>query len=175
MRRVLLWLPLALFAVLMALIWSGLFSPEGRSVQSALVGKQLPEFALEPMFGDRPGVASADFGGGKPRLLNVFASWCVPCIAEAPELMTLRRAGVEIRGIAVRDTPEAMARFLADNGDPFAAIGSAPNSQVQLALGSSGVPETFVIDANGTIVKQHIGAIRPEDVPELLEALGKTE
>lgn len=171
MKRLLLWLPLALFAAVMVLVWSGLLSPGDRAIRSAMIGKPLPEFTLDPMFPDRPGVSSAAFGDGTPRLLNVFASWCVPCIAEAPELMKLKAAGVPIHGIAVRDTPEAMAQFLARNGDPFAAIGNAPTSEVQLLLGSSGVPETFVVDGQGVIVEQHIGAIRPEDVPRLLAAL----
>ena len=71
-------------------------------------------------------LASTDLGKGKPRLLNVFASWCVPCIAEAPQLMALKQAGVEIDGVAVRDTGPAIADFLQRNGDPYAAIGDDP-------------------------------------------------
>ncbi len=175
MRRVLLWLPLAAFVALLALVWSGLLSPADRAVASRMVGQPLPEFALEPLLAGRPGVSSAQFADGKPRLLNIFASWCAPCIAEAPQLMALKQAGVEIQGIAVRDTAEAMRGFLARNGDPYTAIGDASTSEIQLALGSSGVPETFVVDGNGTIVAQHIGDIRAEDVAELLEALREAE
>jgi cytochrome c biogenesis protein CcmG/thiol:disulfide interchange protein DsbE len=99
----------------------------------------------------------------------------VPCIAEAPVLMELKRRGVQIDAIAIRDRPEDVATFLARNGDPYARIGSDTASRVQLAMGSSGVPETFVIDGKGVIRYQHIGDIRPEDVPEMLEQLEKAK
>jgi cytochrome c biogenesis protein CcmG, thiol:disulfide interchange protein DsbE len=142
-------------------------------VKSALVGKPLPEFSLPAMVEGKPGLSRADLVTGKPRLLNVFASWCVPCIAEAPQLMALKRAGVKIDAVAVRDTGPNVARFLGRYGDPYERIGDDRTSQVQLALGSSGVPETFVIDGNGVIVSQHIGDIRPEEVPDILEAVRK--
>ncbi|MCP3729046.1 DsbE family thiol:disulfide interchange protein [Sphingomonas sp. MG17] len=171
MKRWLLWVPLLVFAVLMVIAGSRLLVPPQTVVKSALVGKPLPDFTLAPMVAGKPGVTRADFATGKPRLLNVFASWCVPCIAEAPHLMRLRQAGVEIDGIAIRDTPEAIGAFLARNGDPYARIGSDGQSQVQIGIGSSGVPETFVIDGRGRIAMQHIGDIREEDVPRLLQAL----
>jgi cytochrome c biogenesis protein CcmG/thiol:disulfide interchange protein DsbE len=136
-----------------------------------MVGKPLPDFALAPLLPGKPGLTSADFRQGKPRLLNVFASWCVPCIAEAPQLMTLKAAGVPIDAIAIKDTAPAVTGFLRANGDPYARIGSDVHSRVQLALGSSGVPETFVIDGRGVIVAQHVGDIRADDVPGLLQAL----
>lgn len=171
MKRWVLWIPLVVFAVLMAIAGSRLLVPTDTVVKSALVGKPLPDFALEPLIVGKPGVSRADFTTGKPRLLNVFASWCVPCIAEAPQLMKLKAAGVEIDAIAIRDTPEAVTRFLQRHGDPYARIGSDPQSQVQINIGSSGVPETFVIDGQGKIAAQHIGDIREEDVPKLLQAL----
>ena len=171
MKRWLLWVPLVVFLALLALAGSRLVVPPQTAVKSALVGKPLPEFALQPMVPGKPGVRRGDFATGKPRLLNVFASWCVPCIAEAPHLMKLKAAGVEIDAIAIRDTPEAVGAFLSRNGDPYARIGSDPQSQVQIGIGSSGVPETFVIDGQGRIAAQHIGDIREDDVPKLLKAL----
>ena len=171
MKRWLLWVPLIVFALLIAIAGSRLLSPAETVVKSALVGKPLPDFALPPMIAGKPGLKRGDFATGKPRLLNVFASWCVPCIAEAPQLMQLKAAGVEIDAIAIRDTPDAVAAFLARHGDPYARIGSDPQSQVQIGIGSSGVPETFVIDGQGRIAAQHIGDIRAEDVPKLLKAL----
>lgn len=175
MRRVLIWAPLAVFVLVFALVASGLIKPNDRVIKSALVGKPVPAIALPPLLPDRPGLASTDFGKGKPRLLNVFASWCVPCIAEAPQLLQLEAAGVEIDAVAVRDRPEAVRRFLTRYGDPYARIGDDRQSAAQFALGSSGVPETFVIDARGRIVLQHIGDIRPEHVPELLMALERAK
>jgi cytochrome c biogenesis protein CcmG/thiol:disulfide interchange protein DsbE len=171
MRRLLIWAPLAVFALVFALVASGLIKPNDRVIKSAMVGKPVPQIALPPLLDDRPGVRTADLATGKPRLLNVFASWCIPCIAEAPQLMALKQAGVEIDAVAVRDTPDAVRRFLSRYGDPYARIGNDKQSAAQLALGSSGVPETFVIDAKGKIVEQHIGDIREEDVPKLLQAL----
>jgi cytochrome c biogenesis protein CcmG/thiol:disulfide interchange protein DsbE len=116
----------------------------------------------------KPGLSSADLATGQPRLINVFASWCVPCIAEAPLLVELKRQGVAIDAIAVRDRPEDVTDFLARNGDPFERIGTDPESRVQLALGSSGVPETFVVDGHGIIRYQHMGPIEPGDVANVL-------
>lgn len=174
MRRVLIWAPLALFALVFALVAGGLLKPGDRTVHSAMVGKPVPVMALPALLPNRPGIATAELKG-KPRLLNVFASWCIPCIAEAPQLMKLKQAGVEIDAIAIRDTPEAVQAFLARNGDPYARIGDDKASRAQLALGSSGVPETFVIDARGRIAYQHIGDIREDDVTKLLAQLEKAK
>jgi cytochrome c biogenesis protein CcmG/thiol:disulfide interchange protein DsbE len=100
----------------------------------------------------------------------VFASWCVPCIAEAPHLLALEQRGIPIDAVAIRDRPQDVAKFLASWGDPYQRIGSDTDSRVQLALGSSGVPETFVIDGKGVIRLQHIGDIRAENVEEIVRA-----
>ena len=99
----------------------------------------------------RPGLASVAPRGSGPRLINIFASWCLPCRVEAPQLAELQRRGVAIEGIAVRDRPEDLAGFLATYGDPFRAIGADNDRRVQLALGSAGVPETFIVGPDGTI------------------------
>lgn len=173
MKRLILWAPLALFVLFLAVFATGLIKPESKTIRSQMVGKPLPVFALQPGVPSHPGVSTADFRHGKPRLLNVFASWCVPCIAEAPQLMRLKAAGVPIDAIAIRDQPEDIADFLKRHGDPYQRIGSDPTSAVQIALGSSGVPETFVIDGRGVIRHQHIGDIRAEDIPAILEELEK--
>ena len=170
-RKLLLWLPFGAFALLFAVVASGLIAPADRTVKSAMVGKPLPAFALPAIVPTKPGIATDAFRQGKPRLLNVFASWCVPCIAEAPQLMQLKSLGVPIDAIAIRDTAPAISGFLRRNGDPYERIGSDKASQVQLALGSSGVPETFVIDGRGIVVKQIIGDIRPENVAEIVQAV----
>lgn len=171
MKRWLLWLPFLGFVLLFGVVAFGLKKPAERTIKSAMVGKPLPDFALAGIVPGKPGVSSGDFAAGQPRLLNVFASWCLPCIAEAPQLMALKQAGVEIDGVAVRDTPDALQAFLARNGDPYARIGDDRQSSVQLSIGSSGVPETFLIDARGKIVEQHIGDIRADDVPDILAKL----
>ena len=165
------WLPLAIFGVLLAVVAIGLWKPADRTVKSAMVGKPLPEFSLSPLVPGKPGLATASFRQGRPRLLNVFASWCVPCIAEAPQLMRLKAIGVPIDAVAVHDTPGALRDFLGRNGDPYASIGDDQHSSVQLAIGSSGVPETFVIDGAGRIVLQHIGDIRADEVDAIAAAV----
>lgn len=166
-----LWLPLALFFGFFVLVMVGLLRPADRNVASAFVGKPLPTFDLRPAVPERPGLKTADLATGQPRLLNIFASWCIPCAAEAPQLAALAQQGVAIDGVAIRDRQEDVQRFLAQYGNPFARIGADDVSAVQLAIGSSGVPETFVIDGRGVIRHQHIGDIRAEDVPMLIEKL----
>jgi len=173
MTRWRLWVPLLLFAGFVGLAGYMLTRPKDEFVESRMVGKELPYFALRPAMAERPGLASADLGTGKPRLLNIFASWCLPCIAEARQLEILAAQGVEIDGIAIRDRPEDVAAFLARHGNPYRRIGADDLSEVQLAIGSSGVPETFVIDGQGRIAYQHIGDIRAEHVPMLLEKLAE--
>jgi len=171
MNRRLLWVPLLAFVAVAGLFAWMLPQQGDRQVRSRLIGRPLPQFSLPPAAPGKSGLATTTFQKGQPRLLNVFGSWCVPCAAEAPQLAKLAHAGVTIDAIAIRDTPADVARFLSANGDPFTAIGDDRNSSVQLALGSSGVPETFVIDGQGRIAHQHIGAIRDEDVPVLLDKL----
>ena len=170
MNRLILWVPLAIFLAFALVLAVRLSSPADETVRSRLVGKPVPDFALAPAVPNHAGLASADLKGGGPRLVNVFASWCIPCRAEAPQLEALQKAGIPIDGVAIRDRPEDVARFLAEYGDPFDRIGADPESKVQVALGSSGVPETFVVDAEGVIRHQHIGDIRPEHVPEIIAA-----
>lgn len=170
-RRWTIWLPLALFLAFIALVAIGLLRPADRQVASTLIDRPLPSFKLPGSLPGTPGLSSADFAQGRPRLLNIFASWCIPCRVEAPQLAQLKRAGAAIDGISVRDRPEAIRAFLAENGNPFARIAADDAGSVQLALGSSGVPETYVIDGKGRIRYQHIGEIRPEHVPMLLDKL----
>jgi cytochrome c biogenesis protein CcmG/thiol:disulfide interchange protein DsbE len=174
-RRWVIWLPLGLFLGFIVLVLIGLLRPADREVASAMIGKPLPQFDLPQAIPERPGLATRDLAGGKPRLLNVFASWCIPCAVEAPQLDRLARMGVEINGVAIRDHREDVVAFLARNGNPFTRIGADDVSRVQMAIGSSGVPETFVVDARGTIRYQHIGEIRADQVPLILRKLKEAE
>ncbi len=169
MRRLVLWVPLAVFFVFVVTVAVGLYSPSDRTIRSRLIGKEVPEFALPAMLPQREGLESGHFRAGQPRILNVFASWCVPCIAEAPHLMALAQRGIPIDAIAIRDRPGDVAKFLARWGDPYQRIGSDRDSRVQLALGSSGVPETFVVDGKGVIRYQHIGDVRPEHMAQIIK------
>jgi cytochrome c biogenesis protein CcmG, thiol:disulfide interchange protein DsbE len=165
------WVLLALVAGLLGLFAYMLSQPKDEFVESAMIGEPIPAFDLPPIVPDRPGLSSADLADGQPKLLNVFASWCVPCAAEAPNLARLEASGANIVAVAIRDRPEDVAQFLEAYGNPFSRIGRDDISAVQLSLGSSGVPETFVIDGRGVIRYQHIGDIRDSDVSVLLAEL----
>ena len=161
-------LPLIFLVAVVALVGWRLAVPGDDKVRSQLVGQAVPAFALDPVFEGREGLSSDTLEG--PRMVNLFGSWCVPCIAEAPILDALATRGVVIDGIAVRDTPEAVAQFLADHGDPYQRIGADPLSEGMIAFGASGVPESFIVDASGTITYHHQGPIEPADVDAVLEA-----
>lgn len=172
--RPLLWLPMVLGIALFAMFYLGLNNPGDRIIASNVVGQELPDFTTQPALDGFEPVNGTDLKDGKPRLVNVFASWCVPCIREIPVLMRLSGQGIEIDGIAVHDTPADIARFLADNGNPYRRIGLDNEGRSQLEIGSSGVPETFVVNGEGKIVYQHIGIVAEEDIPEILAKLRET-
>ena len=151
MRRALLLAPLALLALFVIAVGWRLARPPSNQVASHLVGQRMPDGAALPAVSG-------------PRLVNLFASWCVPCIAEAPLLLELQRSGIAIDGVAVRDRPEATAKFLATRGNPYRMISDDSDGRAQLLLGASGVPETFLVDRAGIIRFQHIGPIEEKDL-----------
>jgi cytochrome c biogenesis protein CcmG/thiol:disulfide interchange protein DsbE len=173
MSRGLRLIPIILLAWLVAGLAWRLIKPSDPAVPSQLVSRQLPAFALPAALPSKPGLASTNLASGEPRLVNIFASWCVPCAAEAPVLAELKRRGVAIDAIAVRDTPDAITTFLARNGDPYQRIGSDRQSEVQIALGSSGVPETFVVDGRGIIRHQYVGPLTAANIPGVLQQLAE--
>jgi cytochrome c biogenesis protein CcmG/thiol:disulfide interchange protein DsbE len=103
--------------------------------------------------------------------VNIFASWCVPCIAEAPQLTALQQRGAIIEGVAIRDARADVDKFLANHGNPYDRIGLDARSTLQFYLGSSGVPESFIVDGKGVIRYQHWGPIMPKDVDVILQKL----
>lgn len=171
-RKLLLWLPFALGAGLFAAFWIGLRHPDDHVIASKMVGQALPDFETRAAMPGQGAPRTAQFHQGKPRLLNVFASWCIPCAQEGQMLMRLKAAGAQIDGVAVHDTQADLARFLAENGNPYASVGLDIDGKVQMALGSTGVPETFVVDGRGRIIHQQIGAVTEADIPALLAKLG---
>ena len=164
-------LPFAIVAVVFAaLVWR-LANPPETEIESRMIGKPVPQVSASAVLPGKPAFTAASLSRGRPTLVNFFASWCVPCIAEAPVLMELKRRGVPIVGIAVRDRPEDVAGFLAEHGDPFQAIVADPESKLQLAFGSAGVPETFLVDGEGIIRMEHIGPIESDEIPEIVSAV----
>jgi cytochrome c biogenesis protein CcmG/thiol:disulfide interchange protein DsbE len=146
-NRLLFALPLLTLAAMAGFFgWALLSGRDPASIGSAMVGRPAPAL---------PGIA---LGGGKPMLVNFFASWCAPCLVEQPLLMRLRqRDGAVIVGIAWKDKDAATSAWLAKYGDPFAHVAHDPDGKLALDWGLSGVPETFLIDARG-IVRLHFRA-----------------
>jgi cytochrome c biogenesis protein CcmG/thiol:disulfide interchange protein DsbE len=171
MSRGLRLIPIILLVWLVGGLAWRLIKPADPAIPSQLVERQVPPFDLPAGIAGKPGLKSSDLATGEPRLLNIFASWCVPCVAEAPVLAKLRGRGVKIDAIAVRDTPEAIGAFLRQRGDPYERLGADPRSSAQIALGSSGVPETFVIDGRGVIRHQYIGPLSEANIPGVLDQL----
>jgi len=168
-RQLWLAIPLLVFGLFVAAALWRLADPPSTTVESRLVGQPLPAFTTTPIVPRKLPVSAATLRAEhQPRLVNLFASWCVPCIAEAPVLAQLQREGVRIDGIAVRDTAADLQKFLADNGDGYDRIGGDATGQAQIALGASGVPESFLIDGAGVIRYHHVGAIMPQDRADVL-------
>jgi cytochrome c biogenesis protein CcmG/thiol:disulfide interchange protein DsbE len=163
MTRAVRFAPLALLLLVIAgLVWR-LATPGDTTIKSRMVGEKVPDLVLAPMLpGAEPRPLRSSNCG--PVVINFFASWCVPCIAEARELAKLKDQGVPIVGIAVRDRADDVAQFLARYGNPYETIGADSESKVQIAFGAAGVPETFIVDPYCTIRHQHIGPIEPGDV-----------
>src|SRR5436305_14393652 len=135
MKRLVLWVPLGAFVAFLAVVAAGLYTPRQEAVPSNMIGQPLPEFALQPAIPGRPGLTSTELRMGRPHLVNIFASWCIPCRTEAAQLAELTRRGIPVDGIAARDRPEDLSAFLATYGDPFRAIGADVDRRVPLALG----------------------------------------
>lgn len=171
-------LPLALFAALAALFLAQLMS--GRDVSaipSALIGHPAPATALPPLEGTGlPGIDGTGFAG-RVTVVNVWASWCVPCRDEHPHLMQL--AGdprFTLAGLNYKDKPENARRFLGELGNPFAAIGVDASGRAGIDWGVYGVPETFVVGRDGRIAWKHVGpfddrSVREELMPQVEKAL----
>lgn len=168
-RRLAFWLPVMALAGLMAL----LLRPNRPPAFTSRVGKAVPAFDLPGLDTAHPGLAASDLRHGTVTVVNLFASWCIPCRVEAPRLKALQARGIVVHGIAVADKPADTQSFLRDIGDPYARIGVDADRKVARALAINGLPETFVIDGHGVIKVHHPGDIRAEDVPALVSAVAE--
>jgi cytochrome c biogenesis protein CcmG/thiol:disulfide interchange protein DsbE len=176
-------LPFIVFAGLAGLFWYALQSGDPSRLPSALIGKPVPEFALPPLEGlkgadgsDIESFATADLAQGEPTIVNVFASWCVPCLEEHPMLMALaERGGSRIYGINYKDDPASARRFLGRYGNPYARVGVDVSGRTAIDFGVYGVPETFVISADGKIAFRHVGPLTEEAVTERILPLMRTQ
>jgi cytochrome c biogenesis protein CcmG, thiol:disulfide interchange protein DsbE len=174
-RRLVVLVPLALFLGLSVLFLIRLGAGDVSHIPSALIGKPAPATNLPPVPGIErdgkpvPGLEAADFKGAVT-LLNVWASWCVPCVEEAPLLVRIARdPRIRIAGINYKDSPENAKRFLNRYGNPFAANGMDSNGRASIEWGVYGVPETFVVGRDGLIAYKLIGPITAQNADTVLK------
>lgn len=163
------WLTLIPIVALIALVAVSAFmltrEGERQTFSEGRIGRAAPSYALPRL---DEGEAVSIGRTGRPYVINMFASWCLPCRAEHPVLMQLRESGVEIVGVAYKDEPAQTQAFLARLGDPFNAVGVDRDGRFGLELGILGVPETFVVSADGTIVAVHRGPLTPEVIEQTI-------
>jgi cytochrome c biogenesis protein CcmG/thiol:disulfide interchange protein DsbE len=173
-RNILVLLPLIVFLGLAALFYVGLGGGDPSRLPSVLIGKPVPPTELPPIPGltrdghPVPGVDTAMFTG-KVSLVNVWASWCVPCHDEAPLLNELAKDGrIQMIGINYKDADDNARRFLNRYGNPFAASGQDPSGRTAIDWGVYGVPETYVVDRDARIAYKLVGPITPENLKAAL-------
>lgn len=151
-------LPLIILALIAVAFALGLRN-DPRALPAVLTDQPLPAFSLEPLEKGAPDLSNQTLAGA-PALINIFGSWCAACIIEHPVLMKIAGAGdVALYGVDWNDTREDGAAFLAARGNPYRAIGMDPDSRFAIAMGVSGAPETFLVDATGRIRYKHVGPI----------------
>ncbi len=168
-------LPLVAFAVLASIFWFRLGSGDPSRIPSALIGHPAPPTALPALEGlvnngaQVPGLDPSVFKG-KVSVVNVWASWCVPCHDEAPLFTELGRdKRLQLIGINYKDAPDNARRFLGRYGNPFGIVGVDGNGRAAIEWGVYGVPETFVVGRDGTIVYKMVGPVTPDNVNTVLK------
>jgi cytochrome c biogenesis protein CcmG, thiol:disulfide interchange protein DsbE len=182
-RRLLVFVPLLVFLALAALFLFRLGSGDPSRIPSALIGREVPLTSLPPLNGltrdgqPVPGISNADFTGAVT-LVNVWASWCVPCHDEAPLLMKLADdKRIRLVGINYKDQADNARRFIGRHGNPFTAVGTDGNGRASIDWGVYGVPETFLVGRDGRIAYKLVGPITPGNLdatlkPAIEQALG---
>ena len=177
MKRALFLLPLGLFLVVAGyFFWQLSYGRDPSIIPSALIDDPVPATELPALKDDKPGFGRADFGhadaAAEPVLVNVFASWCVPCRAEHPYITAIAETeGIAVYGINTKDRRQAALDWLRDLGDPYAKIGFDPEGKAVLDWGVYGYPETFLVNRRGKIVYKHVGPIHPELIDRELRPL----
>ncbi|WP_309644642.1 DsbE family thiol:disulfide interchange protein [Phenylobacterium sp.] len=167
MSRWLAILPLVALAALALLFGVYSLKRDPQVQPDALVGKPVPELTLPRLDDGRPAPLRTALGEG-PTLVNIFASWCAPCEIEHPVLVGLKSQGVRIVGVAYKDAPDNTKAFLGRLGDPFAERLVDRDGRAGIELGVTGVPETYLVGADGVILAKHTGPLTPADARNLL-------
>jgi cytochrome c biogenesis protein CcmG/thiol:disulfide interchange protein DsbE len=166
-RRRLVLLPVMVFGALAVLLAWGL-TRNAPEIPSALIGKAVPEFNLPPVQGRTLGLSDSDLRH-EVSVVNVFASWCVACREEHPVFMRLAASGkAPLHGLNYKDRPADAAQWLDTMGDPYTRTGADLNGRVAIDWGVYGVPETFVVSADGHIAYKHIGAVTQQALDQTI-------
>jgi len=155
-------LPLLITVGLLAIWYVALKRENAEELPSALIGKPAPSLAAIQPLGDRPPPTDAELTAPGVKLVNFWASWCAPCRVEHPLIEALSQSGVEVIGINYKDDPRAALGFLSELGDPFTRIGADTSGRAALDWGIYGVPETFVVGADGAILLRYPGPLTRE-------------
>lgn len=167
MKYVLYALPAAAFVVLAGFFMFSLVRPVPDTLPSALIDKPAPALTLPPLDASATGFGPADLKRGRVTVVNVWASWCVPCRAEAPQLAALSREhGFALYGLVYKDTPAKARAFLNEVGNPFARIGLDADGRAGIEWGVYGVPETFIVDGKGIVRERFVGPITEQSLAD---------
>jgi cytochrome c biogenesis protein CcmG/thiol:disulfide interchange protein DsbE len=174
-RSLLMALPLIAFTLLAAVFWFRLANTDPSRIPSALIGHPAPQTPLPPLADlanagtPVPGLDPAMFKG-KVSLVNVWASWCIPCRDEAPLLIGLGKdKRLQLIGINYKDAPDRARGFLTRYGNPYGVVGVDGNGRAAIEWGVYGVPETFIVGREGTIVYKLVGPVTPDNIDTVLK------
>ena len=159
--------------MVLAVFLLGLQRDDVQRLPSVLIDKEVPAFELPPLDGHTRGLTATDLHGPGVKLVNVWASWCGPCRIEHPQIKALAAEGVTIHGLNYKDTDANAQAFLDELGNPYTLIGADRTGRTGIEFGVYGVPETFVIDASGTIVFKHVGPLMSRDMDKMRAAIAK--
>ena len=164
--------PVIIFTAIAGMFALALKTGDPTRLPSTMIGKPVPPLAYPAVEGlmdnekPVPGFTFKDLAKGKVTIVNFWASWCVACVSEHPNLVTLRRSGVPIYGIDYKDQASAARRFLGRLGNPYTAVGTDKSGRSAIEWGVYGMPESFIINGKGEIVYKHVGPISRQDIKD---------
>lgn len=166
-RRWLIFIPPALFGVVLGLFLFGMYRDDPNALPSTMVGRAAPELRVTALAG-APELTQAALAAPELKLVNFWASWCAPCRVEHPFLMELAQEGIPIHGVNYKDQPDNAQGFLSELGNPYATLGADLTGRTAIEWGVYGVPETYLIDAEGKILLRHAGPITRQEYERVI-------